>query len=61
MAKSHILIKNVILMKRYVRHILFTGNILTVEYVGGKKKHYILESEPTPEEVAAYEVELEDR
>lgn len=48
-------------MKRYVRHILFTGNILTVEYVGGKKKRYILESEPTPEEVAAYEVELEDR
>lgn len=61
MANSHMLIQNVILMKRYVRHLLFCKDTLTVEYVGGHKINYKLESEPAVEEVAQYEAELEDR
>lgn len=61
MAKSHMLIQNLILWKRYVRHLLFTGAVVTIEYVGGRKESFKLEHEPTTEEVAAYEAELEDR
>lgn len=61
MADSHMLIKNVILMKRYVRHLLFTGNVLTIEYIGGNKSRHTLTDVPTAEEIAAYEAELEDR
>lgn len=61
MADSHMLIQNVILMKRYVRHLLFEKTKMTVEYTGGNKKVYYIEYEPSPEEVSAYEAELEDR
>lgn len=61
MADSHMLIQNVILMKRYVRHLLFSGNILTIEYVGGTTSRHTLKSAPTVEEIEAYEAELEDR
>lgn len=61
MAKSHMLIQNLILWKRYVRHLLFCGDVVTVEYSGGKKENFKLEHAPTAEEVAAYEAELEDR
>ena len=61
MASSHMIIQNIILMKRYVRHLLFTGSRMCVEYVGGKKIWYNLESEPTTQDVLAWETELEDR
>ena len=61
MAASHMVIENIILMKRYVRHLLFNGARLCVEYVGGKRMWYNLEYEPTTDEVAAWETELEDR
>lgn len=61
MADSHMQIQNVILMKRYVRHLLFTDNTLVVEYVGGTKSRHTLETAPTQEEIEAYETELEDR
>lgn len=61
MADSHMIIKNVILMKRYVRHLLFSGNILTVEYIGGTKSRHTLSEAPTAEEISDYESALEDR
>lgn len=61
MAKTHMIIQNVILMKRYVRHLLFVGDVMTVEYVGGNKIPYKLETAPSAEEIATYELELEDR
>lgn len=61
MAATHMIIENIILMKRYVRHLLFNGNRLCVEYVGGRRVWYGLEYEPTAEEIAAWETELEDR
>ena len=61
MADSHMLIQNVVLMKRYVRHLLFNGKTLTVEYIGGTKSTHHLDYEPTLEEISAYESELEDR
>lgn len=61
MANSHMRIQNVILYKRYVRHLLFREDVMTVEYIGGKKESFKLVTAPTPEEVAAYEMELEDR
>ena len=54
MAKSHMLIQNLILWKRYVRHLLFTGAVVTIEYVGGRKESFKLEHEPTTDEVTAY-------
>ena len=61
MAASHMIIQNIILMKRYVRHLLFQGNRMCVEYVGGNRIWYTLESEPSAEDVASWETELEDR
>lgn len=61
MAASHMVIQNIILMKRYVRHLLFDKKRLGVEYVGGRVVWYTLESEPSVEDVAAWETELEDR
>lgn len=54
-------VKNVILFKRYVTHLLFHKKLLTVIYRGGNRAHFILDSEPTEQEVAAYLAELEDR
>ena len=48
-------------MKRYVRHLLFVEDVMTVEYVGGNKIPYKLETAPSAEEIATYELELEDR
>jgi hypothetical protein len=59
---SHMIIENVIFMKRYVRHLLFDNhNRLTIEYIGGTKSCHKLKTNPTAEEIAAYEAELEDR
>ena len=61
MAATHMRVKNVILFKRYLTHLLFHKKLLTVIYRGGNRAHFVLDSEPTEQEVAAYLAEVEDR
>ena len=61
MAASHMIIQNIILMKRYVRHLFVDKKRLCVEYIGGRKIWYTLDTEPTPSDVQSWEEELEDR
>lgn len=61
MANTHMQIQNVILYKRYVRDLLFSGKTLSVFHVGGRKSTFTLHRAPTEEEIKGYETELEDR
>jgi hypothetical protein len=61
MADTHMRIQNVILWKRYIVGLEFVNTRLTVTYSGGAKEYYTIDSTVTPEEIAAYKAELEDR
>lgn len=55
------LIQNVVLLKRYVSHLSFKGERMTVTFYGGRSDVFVLPMAPTDSEIKQYEQELEDR